>query len=200
MRITENLKDIMVHANVDIFLRERGKLLSTRSGHNVFTITGRNLLAKLIGWETVAGVDIPYTNRRVRWMGVGKGSQLEVTTVEGLNDPVKATDSDFLVGIQETTFPTSTTVRFTTEFGTTLISRPDPVAVTEAALFADVSPAKLTGTGLRNGTEDSGYGGDDSHTVLNPVVGTNAPIAYKAFEPLTKTVDFTLTIRWDFRF
>jgi len=200
MRIIENLTDIAIHANVSLLLRERGKLVTTREGHNVFTFTGRNLLSKLLAWETVAGVDIPYTNRRVRWMGVGIGTQLEVTTVEGLNSPWKATDSDYLVGIQETTFPTSTSVRFTTEFGTTLISRPDPVAVTEAGLFADVSPAKLTGTGIRNGTEDRGYGGDDSHTVLSPVSGISAPIAYKAFEPLTKTVDFTLTIRWDFRF
>jgi hypothetical protein len=134
-------------------------------------------------------------------MGVGKGSQLEVTTVEGLNDPVKATLTDYLVGIQTVDFPSSTSVRFTREFATSEITTEGtPVVVTEAGLFADVNPAKLTGTGIRNGTEDKGYGSVDSHTVLNPTIGTNAPIAYKAFDGITKTVDFTLTLRWDFRF
>jgi hypothetical protein len=112
MRITENLKDILVHSNVDLFLRERGKLVSSRAGHNVFTVTGRNMLSKLISWQTFAAVDIPFTNRRIRWIGVGIGSQLEVTTVAALNQPVLAdSGGNYLSAIQSAEFPTSTSVR-----------------------------------------------------------------------------------------
>lgn len=194
MRIVENLRDIAVHSNVELYLRERGKLVDRRIGHNVFTVTGRNLLSKLISWSTIASTDIPYTNRRARWMGLGSGSQLEVTTVVGLNQPVLVVSPDkYLAAIQTVEFPTSTSVRFTREFGTSDVNLAGtPVTITEAGLFADVSP------GLNNSTDDVPYtlGG----TTLSPTVGTNPPIAYKAFDGLTKTVDFTLEIRWEFRF
>jgi hypothetical protein len=100
----------------------------------------------------------------------------------------------YLVPIQSVEFPTSTSVRFTKEFGTAEINLTStPVTITEAGLFADVNP------GNNNATEDSPYSGPGT-TTLNPTIGTNAPIAYKAFDGVTKTVDFTLEIRWEFRF
>jgi hypothetical protein len=48
------------------------------------------------------------------------------------------------------------------------------------------------------GTEDVAASG--VNTTLDPKLGTNSPIAYKVFDVLTKTQDFTLEIRWDFRF
>lgn len=193
MRIREDLQDLAVNANVALFLRERGKLIGTRIGHNVFTVTGRNLLSKLISWHTIASVDIPYTHRRVRWFGVGSGSQLEVTTVSELVQPVlAAAPNTYLVPVQSVEFPTSTSVRFIKEFGLNEITISSPVIVTEAGLFADVSP------GDSGAVEDEEY--TTGGTTLNPEIGTNAPIAYKAFEGLTKTVDFTLEIQWEFRF
>lgn len=199
MKIVESLRDLAVHANVDLILRERGKIVERREGHNVFTLTGRNLLSKLLAWQTISGTDIPYTNRRTRWIGVGSGLQLEVTTVSSLNIPLLVTPTDFIVPIQTVEFPTSTSVRFIREFGTGEITiSGTPVTVTEAALFADVNPANM------GGTEDVGYLGpvppNPPSTTLDPTEGANPPIAYKAFEGLTKTVDFTLEIKWEFRF
>jgi hypothetical protein len=195
MRIVENLRDIAIHSNVEIYLRERGKVIETRDGHNVFTITGRNLLSKLISWSTISSTDIPFTNRRVRWVGLGRGSQLEVTTVVGLNDPVLAASPDkYLVPVSLVEFPTSTSVRFVKEFLTSEVNLVGaPVTIMEAGLFADVNP------GTNNSVEDVGYSGP-STTTMNPAVGTNPLIAYKAFDGITKTVDFTLEIRWEFRF
>jgi hypothetical protein len=68
MRITESLKDIALESNVELIMRERGKLVGKRDGHNVFTVTGRNLLSKLISWSVIAGGgDTPFTHRRTRW-------------------------------------------------------------------------------------------------------------------------------------
>lgn len=187
---------IHAEANLWMCLRERGKIVpgSLREGHNVFTITGRNWLSKLCGWRVVASVDEPYTERRVRWIGVGTGSLLEVTTVSALNLPSLANSTDFIVPIQSAEFPSSTSVRFIKEFGTNEITAAGPpVVVTEAGLFADVNPA--AGAPVEDIAVGGGY-----NTTLSPTVNTNPPVAYKAFEALTKTVDFTLEVRWDFRF
>ncbi len=187
---------IHAEANLWMCLRERGKIVpgSIREGHNVFTITGRNWLSKLCSWRVVASTDEPYTERRVRWIGVGTGSLLEVTTVSALNIPALANSTDYIVPIQSTEFPSSTSVRFIKEFGTNEITATGtPVQVTEAGLFADVSPAAGAPT------EDIAVGGG-YNTTLSPTTSTNPPVAYKAFESLTKTVDFTLEVRWDFRF
>jgi hypothetical protein len=196
MLLIDDLKDLGVDSNVHLFLRERGKIVpgSHRWGHNVFTITGRNLLSKLLAWQTIAATDIPFTHRRTRWMGVGIGGQPEVTTVAALAQPTLVNSTDYLATIQSVTFPTSTSVRFIKEFSTSEITVTGaPVTVTEAGLYGDVSPANA------GGTEDVGHTVATDPT-LNPTVSTNPPIAYKAFEGITKTVDFTLEIRWEFRF
>jgi hypothetical protein len=191
------LKDrIHAEANLWMCLRERGKIVpgSLREGHNVFTIAGRNWLSKLCGWRVIASTDEPYTERRVRWIGVGTGGLLEVTTVSALNVPTLATTTQYIVPVQSAEFPSSTSVRFIKEFGTSEITPTGtPVTVTEAGLFVDVNPA------AGSPTEDIAVGGG-YNTTLSPLASTNPPVAYKAFEGLTKTVDFTLEVRWDFRF
>jgi hypothetical protein len=65
------------------------------------------------------------------------------------------------------------------------------VTITEVATYVD------TATSAPYLVDDprSSYG-----TILDPTIGTHAPVAYKAFEPLTKTVDFTLLLHWTFQF
>ena len=193
---------IEIHSNMWALMRERGKIVpgSHREGHNVFTTTGRNLLSTLVAWQTIGGNDTPYTNRRVRFMGVGIGSQLEVANVVSLaNAAVADSKGNYILPISSPqTFPLSTSVLFVKEFGVNEITIAGaPVAVTEAGLFADVNDADSGG--FWKGDEDSAFGGG-VETTLNPASATNPPVAYKAFEPLSKTVDFTLEIRWEFRF
>jgi hypothetical protein len=189
---------IHIESNIALCMRERGKIVpkSRRDGHNVITVTGRNMFSKVIAWSALGVTDTPFTQRRVRWIGVGAGSQLEVTTVSQLAQAVLAVASpaDYLVPINAPpSFPTSTSVEFAYEFGTTEVSTGGvPVLVSEVGLFADVNPASA------GGSEDVAGGGVP--TTLNPAVPTNPPISYKAFEGLTKTKDFTLEVRWTFRF
>ena len=193
MRFIENIE---IRSNVFLCMRERGKLVpgSRREGHNVFTVTGRNLLSKLIGWQTIGSTDIPFTHKRVRWCGVGIGSQLEVTTVATLNDPTLASGANYLAALQSVEFPDPTTIRFNKVFGPTEITFGSaPVPVTEAGLFADVNPWDM------GGTEDTQASGG-FNTTLRPDVPNNPPVVYKTFEELNKTSDFSLEIQWDFRF
>lgn len=198
MRMSE---DILTNCNVELLMRERGKIVpgSRRIGHNIFTTTGRNWLTKLVSWYSTSSTDKPFTNRRLRWIGMGTGTQIEATTVSSLVQPVLATPTAFMVPIQAVEFPTSDSVRFIKEFLLNeLTITSTPVTVTEAALYADVSPAQTGAT--NDGSEDVANDPGTVDTILNPAVGINSPVAYKAFPPLTKTVDFTLEIRWDFRF
>ncbi len=190
--------DVLLKVNFEALMRERGKIVprSRRDGHNVFTTVGKNWLAKLIGWQSLASVpDDPFTHRRVRWMGVGTGTQLEQASVTAMAAAATVDDTNFITALNfPATFPSSTSVRFSrvfTELEITTVSNPI-VAVTEAGLFADVNPATM------GGTEDAAAAG--VNTTLDPKLGTNSPIAYKVFDVLTKTQDFTLEIRWDFKF
>lgn len=190
------IEDIQITANVFLCMRERGKLVpgSRREGHNVFTSTGRNILSRLIAWQTIGATDIPYTHKRMRWMSVGSGTQLEAVNVASLNNPLPVLGANYLAAIQSIEFLDSTSVRFIKVFGTAEVTfSSTPVPITEAGLFADVNPASM------GGTEDSPVGGG-FNTTLSPEVSEYPPCAYKAFEALTKTQDFTLEVRWDFRF
>lgn len=193
-------EDILIEGNITALLRCGGKVVpgSKREGHNVFTSNGKAWLTKLMAWSTIAGTDIPYTNRRVRWIGVGSGTQLESTNIGTMATPVLVTSTNYLSVLDLVEFPATGTVRFIKEFGLSDISiLGSPVRVTEFGLFADVSPA-LLGAG-NDGSEDVPHEAGVVDTVLNPQLGINSPVAYKAFEALTKTVDFTLEVRWDFR-
>lgn len=193
--------DIVVVGNFSALMRNRGRIVpgSHREGHNIFTVTGRNLLSKLVAWHSLGGNDEPYTQRRIRWVGVGSGTQLEVPTVSSLNQSILVDANNYLAAIQAIEFPTSSSVRFIKEFSTSEITTTNtPFTISEAGMFADVSPAKPGNP--NDGYEDVPYNAGFVDTVLNPASGTNPPVAYKAFEGLTKTVDFTFEIRWDFRF
>jgi hypothetical protein len=198
LHLVDYIRELPLLANVQILMREGGKIVpgSLREGHNVFTVNGKNWLSKLMAWSTIAGTDIAFTNRRCRWMGLGTGSQLEASTVAALVTPVLATPTDFLRPIQSVEFPTSYSVRFIKEFGTTEITiLGTPVQITEAGMFADVAPAN------NGAVEDVSYEPlvYPAATILNPTIGTNSPVTYKTFDGLTKTVDFTLEVRWDLR-
>ena len=58
--------------NVLINIRERGKLVGTRVGHNVWIDRGRQYLAEMIGYRLL-GPDTPERNERLRYMQVGIG-------------------------------------------------------------------------------------------------------------------------------
>lgn len=198
--IVRNSVDIELKANFKLYMRQRGKILrgSHRDGHNVFTLTGKNWLTKLMAWHTIStppSNDFPYTHRRVRWVGVGSGTQLEVATVSSLSNGVVALGTgEYIATIDSVEFPTSASVKFIKEFAANEISTGGvPISVSEAGLFADVNPASTS-----DANDDNPFGVGEK-TILDPVAQYNPPIAYKAFEALPKTVDFTLVIEWEFR-
>jgi len=171
--------------------RERGKLVGRSEGFNVWTLTGREYLAELIAIRAVSPRTL-YRDDRISYIGLGSGSQAEEANIPSLVDPIPYAPGEFLAPVASpATFPASaasstrTAVRFIREYGLSEISLGYDVVLTEAGLFTDGNP-------------------DDDWALNAPTgidaAGDRAPMAYKTFEPITKTTEYTLRVIWEVRF
>lgn len=164
------------------------RVLDERRDNNVFTDIGRNYLASLVSYATflaAPGSDEPAGSKRrydgIRYVAMGTGSQLETNTVSRLHTPVVFnSNGDYLAQVvAPNELPGSgVSAAFTRIFGLNELSVSGPVVVTEAGLFAS-GPAIAP---------------------LLPSNGNAPPVAYKVFEPLTKTTNVLLSVRWEIRF
>lgn len=178
-----------VHGWVNIVARERGKLVRNkcRSGHNVWTATGREFLALGMSYSAVG---VKYRSDGIYYIGVGVGSQPAEPGVTALVSPVSFDGSSFLAPVDVPPtfplYPTRTSVRYHITFDEThLLYNPDsgsPVAqnnISELGLFNYGSPAR---------------------TVDLASAATQAPVAYKSFDPIGKTNALKFEIAWEVRF
>lgn len=180
--------------------RERGKLVpgTHRSGKNIWTLTGSEYLPRLMSYAQYNNVsaDVPARNDRIRYVGFGIGTQPEVTSVTSLVSPVAydlASGGLFLAELAIPTYPFQTSiaafgnaVRYAREFAETELSILGSIVLTEAGLYTDGAPEEDYAPETRN---------------LGLAEASNqAPVAYKTFEPLKKTQNFTLTMMWEVRF
>jgi len=191
--------DILVRVNFSAILKKNGKEVERREVHNVLTDVGADWLAHLVAWHSLGDPDVPVTQRRVRWIGVGTGtSQDELPGVVKIEVPTPVDDAgNYLAALDGSEFPDAEvpTARFFKEFGTgdiTTVINPI-VPITEAALFVDVHRVGEIG-----GYSDSPWG--TLSTTLNPLNSDNPPVTYARFEPITKTRDYSLEFHWDYRF
>lgn len=172
---------------------ERGKLVGVRDGFNIWTLTGREFLAELMAIQAVNPSREVFRNDRIAYIGVGTGSQLEVSNIQKLVNPVPYRTGQFLAPLAApATFPISgveaarTAVRFARRFGRNEISLGYDVALSEFGLFTDGDP-------------DNNWDTGSTPTDFTTASG-RAPMAYKAEEPITKTVAFALDVIWEVRF
>ncbi len=179
--------------------RERGKIVpgSQRSGKNIWTLAGREYLARLMSYAAYGvGItpDTPSRNDRIRYIGLGTGTQPEVAGVTKVVAPI-AYDSgggQFLAELAIPTFPFQdgsnfgNAVRYTREFAETELSVSGAVILTEAGLFTDGGPG-------------AGFAPKTRSTQLIDAAG-QAPSGYKTFEALKKTQNFVLQVAWEVRF
>lgn len=173
-------------------LRDRGKLVTTREGFNIWTLTGREFLAELMALEAINPSREVFREDRVAFFGVGTGSQAEISNIESLVEPVPYKTGEFLArAVTPATFPVTgvdaarTAVQFIREYGRNEISLGFDVVVTEAGLYTDGDPD--------NDWDISSVPTDFA------TASDRAPVAYKTFEPVTKTTDFTLRAIWEVR-
>jgi len=179
-----------IEGYVEIDTFENGRRRQHVEGSNIWTLTGREYLAELIALRAYTGDEF-FRNDRIAFVGVGIGSQPEVANISSLVQGTPYAPGEFLARLKvPATFPvlsstsSRTAVRFIREYGQNEISLGSNVIITEAGLFTDGNPddnwARPTPTGM--------------------AVSDRAPMAYKTFEPITKTSSFTLRLIWEVRF
>jgi hypothetical protein len=122
---------------------------------------------------------------------MGLGAQPEVADIASLVDPITYRSGLYLAPLESpATFPASgtsgtrTSVQFVREFSTAELSLGTSVVLTEAGLFTDGEPE---------------YDWSLSDIVVSDAAFDRAPVAYKTFEPITKTTQFTLRLVWEIR-
>lgn len=203
-KVVEDCKSApAIEGYVNIETRENGRLRQHVEGSNIWTLTGREYLAELISLKTfrasATGDEWAFRNDRIAFVGMGGGSQPEVANITSLVDGLPYAPGEFLAPLKvPATFPvlsstsSRTAVRFVREFGQTELSIGSNVILTEAGLFTDGEPtddwSTLDSSG--NPTVVTGWAGSKDR----------APMAYKTFEPVTKTPSFTLRVIWEVRF
>jgi len=177
---------------VNLCLRERGKIVpgSRRDGHNIWTNTGREYLALLM---SLADPSNAFRKDAIGFIGVGIGATLEDVNVLHLDNPVAYAPSVFLAALDvPPSFPltpTRTTVRYKRTFTEDEITlAPGTVSISEMGLFTNGSPVAIPAYAF--GTRDVTYANRMSQ----------APAAYKTFEPVPKTNALQLEISWEIRF
>jgi hypothetical protein len=183
---------ISVKGWVTAVMRERGKIVpgSLRTGHNIWTNTGKEFLALLMSLETLPTT--PFRNDRIAYIGVGTGSQLEDVSVLSLAEPAAYTSGLFLAALDvPPTFPlnpTRTTVKYHRTFAENEItlSPGSTVDISEIGLFTNGDPASSYAPGTRDLTLAE--------------ASSQAPNAYKTFEPVGKTDALQLDLSWEIRF
>lgn len=179
--------------------RERGKIVpgSYRGGKNIWTLSGREFLARLMSYAAYGSPDTPARNDRIRYIGFGTGSQPEVSSVTSLVTPTpysSAGGGQFLAEMAIPTYPFQTSgsfgtaAQYTREFSESELSISGTVILSEAGLFTDGSPTNVPAYAPKT-------------RVLTMSSATEqAPDGYKVFEPLKKTVNFVLQASWEVRF
>jgi hypothetical protein len=193
-------KPVQIEGFFSAVCRERGKLVpgTRRAGSNVWTLTGREYLARLMSYAiygTGVTPDTPSRNDRIRYIGMGTGTTPEVSTVTKLIAPTAydVGGVQFLAEIAIPTYPFQVSVsnfgnavRYIRSFAEGELSISGPVVLTEAGLFTDGDPASSFDPKTRN-------------TLLSNAA-SQAPAAYKSFEALKKTSNFVLQVAWEVRF
>jgi hypothetical protein len=176
---------------VKLVLRERGKKITEREGHNVWTNTGREFLTQRISLDLASPSSTIRTDA-VAFIGVGIGAKTEEPGVLSLQTPIAYDTSLFLAeitGVSFPAYPVRTTVEYQRTFAETEITIiPGTVLVSELGLFTNGDPA---------GTPANGFGTRLRGTTD---MGAVAPVAYKSFEPVAKTENMQLEIFWQIRF
>jgi hypothetical protein len=172
-----------VRGRVEIEARERGKLVYSLNKNNVFTITGREWVAQLMSYSNYSPLT-PTRNDRIRYIGVGTGIKPQVATVDSLAAPTSVDGANFLARLNLPTYPLSpakTEIMFTKLFDVNEISVAGTVTIQEAGLFTDGGPPNYT---------------PGSIDLTMASAATNTPVAYFTFDPIPKTQNITLAIKW----
>ena len=200
---------IEVKQNLTLTLRERGKILDRRVGHNIWLNLGREWMARLVAYQNFNPLE-PATDHRIRYMGLGIGGNRQIAMDRVSADPLataypgsnQQTDEDVNVLRLErpvriaggsTTYPGVATDTWIGQVQAPA-EHPSPTKVTFRRLFGtlDVSYAPFLVVPV---SEIAMF-----HAGADPGVWNNTAIAYDTFESLAITSAVELETVWTLSF
>lgn len=204
--------DIEVKQNLNLTLRERGKIVARREGHNIWTNVGREYLARLIAYQSL-NPDVPEAppgENRIKYMGIGIGGTRQVAPAVANSSPI----SPPYVGTNTQTDldPTVTTIERPVRISGSDTAYPGIagdlwLGQIQAPATHD-TPTQVTFKRVFTQTEVS-YGSFLSVPLseiglfigsADPELYQNTFVAYDTFDTLSKTVAFELEVDWTIRF
>ena len=198
-----------VKSNIKLLLRERGKIVERREGHNIWVSIGSEYLAEHISLQSY-DPDVPYNPYYVKYMGLGIGGSAQKALGVADSLPISPpyggtnnqTDSDVTVATLERPVRISGSV---TDYPGTagdawigLIGSADPDTVPTQSTFrrtftqseinyTQFVSVPLSEIGLFLSSAD-------------PENYQNLLVAYHTFDTLMKTAAFSLEVIWTIRF
>lgn len=207
-----------VRSNLRLTLRERGKIVARREGHNIWLDFGRTYLAQLLGYTSF----IPLTtteNNRISYIGFGIGGVRQGALAIANNNPM-ASDypgSNVVTDTDPTLAKLERPVRFgwttgpvtpTSGIGGSLVYSPSDIwlkqvqvpthPITTSTRFSLTATTADINGGYYLVVPLSEIGlfhrGAGIHTY------NNSPVAYDTFDTVQKTGAFDLNVSWTIRF
>lgn len=79
--------DIEIKQNLKLTMRERGKVVARREGHNIFLNAGRAWIARLIAYQTFSPL-VAEDDDRIRYMGLGIGGTRQLAPGTANSSPI----------------------------------------------------------------------------------------------------------------
>jgi hypothetical protein len=205
---------VEVRNNLRLTVRERGKIVTRRVGHNIWLNLGREYLASLIAYTSFSPLT-PERNDRIQYMGVGIGgtSQLALTTANspplstaypGTNDQ---TDEDPTVtGLERPVRISGSSTAYPGSGGDVWLGQVEAPAthltateVTFNHLFneTDISYSPFLTVPL---SEIMLFTSLANPSIAPLPLSGNNGVAYDTFDTLSKTNAFDLEVAWTVRF
>lgn len=200
---------IEVKQNLSLVMRERGKIIDRRDGHNIWLNLGREFLAQLISYSSFSPLTT-VRDDRIRYMGLGIGgnrqhmlaianSEPYLTAYPGTN---AQTDSDEGVTTLERPVRVSGSTTATPGLaGDTWLGQiqapptnPLPTQVKFSRIFtvSEVSYSTFLSVPLSEIMLFTGAADPHAHD--------NTGVAYDTFDAISKTSAFELEVNWTIRF
>jgi len=202
-------EDIQVRSNLVLTMRDRGKIVTKREGHNIWLNLGREYLAQLISYSSFSPLT-PARDDRVRYMGLGIGGNRQLIS------------GGTMLSAVTTAYPGANS-QTDTNPGVTQLQRPVRIsgsAVTYPGQGTDVWIGQIQAPPVHPVTTQTTFtrlflSGEVSYGTLttvplseiglltaaaNPHVFNNTLIAYDTFDTISKTLAFELEVAWTIRF
>lgn len=205
-----------VKSNLEITLRERGKIVARREGHNIWLDFGREYLSRLLGFTSFIPL-LPEEDNRISYMGFGVGGTRQLAPAISNNEPISShyPGTNLATDTQPGLLKLERPARFGWTSGPSAPSGGDPLVYDSGDFWLRQITAAThptpTSTRFTLVAAASDFNGSFYLVVPLSEIGlfhrgaavqdyNNSPVAYDTFDTVQKTGAFDLNVSWTIRF